>query len=62
MYVLVAILFLGQNYMIDPAPILFPSYEVCSQAKGVLHERLMATRPTPEAQVITFCTEVPMGV
>lgn len=62
MYVLVAILFLGQRYYIDPAPILFPSYEVCSQAKEVLQERLMATRPTPEAQVLTFCTQVPQGV
>jgi len=62
MYVLVAILFLGNNYHIDPAPVLFPNYEVCSAAKEVLHERLMATRPVPEAQVLTFCTQVPMGV
>jgi hypothetical protein len=62
MYVLVAILFLGNNYHIDPAPILFPNYEVCSAAKEVLYNQLMATRPTPEAQVLTFCTQVPMGV
>lgn len=63
MYVLVAILFLDkQFYKIDPAPMLFPSYEICMMAKELLDENLMATAPTEDAWAITYCSEVPKGV
>jgi hypothetical protein len=63
MYVLVAILFLDQRlYKIDPAPILFPNYELCMVAKELMDENLMATAPTKDAWAITYCSEVPKGV
>lgn len=63
MYVLVAILFLSQqHYRIDPAPILFPNYAMCMEARSMLFENLMAARPSPESFVITYCSEVPTGV
>ena len=63
MYVLVAILFLDQRlYKIDPAPILFPNYELCMAAKELMDENLMATAPTKDAWAITYCSEVPKGV
>lgn len=63
MYVLVAILFLSpQHYKIDPLPMLFPNYDLCMAAKEVLDANLMATKPSPDSYVISYCSEVPKGV
>ena len=62
MYVLVAVLFLGDAYKINIAPVMFPDREACISAKVSTQERLMATRPTTDSYAITFCAEVPRGV
>ena len=62
MYVLVAILFMGQSYKIETSPILFPSLEECKTVKDIVLEELMATKPTPSAYAIAFCAAVPTEV
>lgn len=62
MYVLVAIFFVGNLYKVNIQPYMYTNYDTCNEYKEILHEQLMATKPTEDAKVITFCSQVPIGV
>lgn len=62
MYILVAILYLNGMYKIDTQPYLYNSYADCNASLVILKDRLMATKPSPDAKALVFCAEIPKEV
>tara|TARA_R100000734_G_C3313710_1_gene105089 strand:+ start:245 stop:415 length:171 start_codon:yes stop_codon:yes gene_type:complete len=41
---------------------IYPTMETCKQGAEYIRSELMSTKPTPEATVSAYCTEIPMKV
>jgi hypothetical protein len=62
MWVLVVILFAGEDVKIRATDYLYKSKLECEQDASTLYYKYMATRPDQTYNVVSYCSEVPKGV
>ena len=58
MYVLVLIMTFQSNMKIQAYHNLFTDYASCRKVAAPLEERLVSTKPTPEATAVTYCIQL----
>ena len=62
MYVLVLIMTFQGNMKVQAFHSLFPDYKTCMQVATTMEERLVSTKPSPDATANPYCFELPKGV
>ncbi len=62
MYVLVLIMTFQGNMKVQAFHSLFPDYKTCMQVATTMEDRLVSTKPSPDATANTYCFEIPKGV
>jgi len=62
MYVLVLIMSFQGDVRVQSFPSLFPTWETCTQVSQNMRQRLMSTRPAPDATVNTYCFQIPESI
>ena len=59
MYVLVLIMTFQGNMKVQAFHSLFPDYNTCIKVAVTMEERLVSTKPSPEATAVTYCIQLP---
>ena len=59
MYVLVLIMTFQGNMKVQAFHSLFPDYNTCIKVAVTMEERLVSTKPAPEATAVTYCIQLP---
>ena len=59
MYVLVLIMTFQGAMKIQAYHTLFTDYSSCRKVAAPLEERLVSTKPSPEATAVTYCIQLP---
>ena len=59
MYVLVLIMTLQDEMQIRAHDVLFTDYFSCKEVAAPIEERLVNTKPSPEATAVTYCIQLP---
>lgn len=62
MYVLVLIMTFQGNMKVQAFHSLFPDYDTCIKVAIQMEDRLVSTKPSPDATANTYCFEIPKGV
>lgn len=59
MYVLVLIMTLQGEMQIKAHDVLFTDFLSCRKVAAPIEERLVSTKPSPEATAVTYCIQLP---
>jgi hypothetical protein len=59
MYVLVLIMTFQSEMKIQTYHSLFTDYASCRKVAAPMEERLVSTKPSPEATAVTYCIQLP---
>ena len=62
MYVLVLIMTFQGNMKVQAFHSLFPDYNPCIKVAVTMEERLVRTKPSPDATANTYCFEIPKSI
>ena len=62
MYVLVLIMTFQGNMKVQAFHSLFLDYDTCIKVAIQMEDKLVSTKPSPDATANTYCFEIPKGV
>ncbi len=62
MYVLVLIMTFQGNMKVQAFHSLFPDWKTCNQVATTMQERLVSTKPSPDATANTYCFQIPESI
>ncbi len=62
MYVLVLIMTFQGNMKVQAYHTLFTDFNICMKVAIEMEDRLVSTKPSPDATANTYCFEIPKGV